>query len=335
MKYFVFFVALLLASPVYADSALLDGPSLVVAVSPQYPKPGEMVSLTVQSPVLDLSTRTIWWKNGNTVVSSGEGEATYTFTASDSGQETDISVAVEGVSDVPTVTIIPLTVDLMWESDSYTPGLYQGRHLPSQGSVITLQALPHIRKAGNEIPVSQLIFTWIASGKTILSKKGADSITLPVAAFSQASTVQVSVTTSDKTLGADRTTTIQTIAPILRLYTEHPLYGTMYHNALSTQTEISDTEMSFNAIPYFAAVSGANDKLFSYMWRVNQAAVDANDTRPNTLTINAGAAGGVAQVDLSLTHKKNFQLDAHGTWNINFGSIAGSITPGSDPFTGK
>ena len=80
--------------------------------------------------------------------------------------------------------------------------------------------------------------------------------------------------------------------------------------------------MSFAAIPYFAGASGAADPLFSYIWRVNGTQVQENDSRPNVLTINSGSGGGEAQVELSLTHKKNFRFDAHGAWNVVFGSIA-------------
>ncbi len=339
MKYtLILLTVLLTASPVFAQVDL--GPSLYLAVAPQYPKPNEQVTLTLQNPLVDLSQRTITWKNAGTVVLQGEGETTYLMNAPASGEHTDISASVEGLAAPVSITIAPSTVDLMWESDSFVPGLYRGRHLASLGSSITLQALPHLFQKGVEVPSSQLIFTWKEGGQTVTSGKGKTSITVPVAAFVDSSAISVNVTTSDKSIGADNSVAIPTIQPVVRLYIEHPLYGIMYHSALAARTDISDTEMSFAAIPYFAQATGPNDKLFSYIWRVNKVPVEANDVRPNTLTINAGDAGGLAHVELSLTHKKNFELDAHGAWDVTFGSIAGSGggavgSGGVDPFTGQ
>ena len=336
MRYLIVSVlALLIAMPAYAQVEL-NGPSLYLAVSPQYPKPGDALVFTIQSPLSDLSTRLITWKNSDTVVLEGEGESVYRVNAPTTGERMDISVMVEGIADTPAISIVPSSVDLLWESDSYAPGLYRGRHLASLGSTITLQALPHLSQKGIELPSSQLIFTWKQNGQIVQSGKGKTSISIPVAAFVDTSTITVNVTTSDKSLGADRSTTIHSAQPTVRLYFEHPLYGTMLHSALPAQLHISDTEASFAAIPYFAEAKNANDKLFSYLWRVNRATVDPNDEQPNTITINAGSGGANARIELSLSHKKNFELDARGVWDVSFGSI-GSVgsNSGPDPFTGE
>jgi hypothetical protein len=334
MKYIAFLIALLFAAPAYAQ-LINDGPTLFLAVSPQYPKPGDTVTLKVQNPLEDLHTKTITWQNGNTIVLSGEGETVYIMTAPALGERADISVRVEGIDGEPHVSVQPLSVDLMWESDSYTPALYAGRHLPGLGTQITLQALPHIIKNGVELPASQLVYTWKQNGALVQTGRGKSSITIPVGRFADSSTVSVNVTTVDQQIGAERSTIITAANPIVRLYFDNPLYGTMYHNALGAKSYISDTEMSFVAIPYFTHASGANDPLFSYIWRVNEADVEANDVHPNTLTVNSGPAGGEARLELSLTHKTNYSLDVHGTWDVTFGSV-GDIGGGSvDPFTGQ
>ncbi len=324
----VFLLMLFTAVPVLAQVDL--GASLYLAVSPQFPKPGETVTLTVQNPLADLSQRTVTWHNGSTVVLTGEGETVYKTNAPAAGEYMDISVIVEGESAPASITIAPSSVDLMWESNSYAPGLYRGRHLASLGSTLSLQALPHVSQKGVELPASSLYFTWKRDGQVLQSGKGLSSISVPVAAFVDTSTIAVSVTTADKKTGAERAATVRVAEPSVRLYVEHPLYGTMFHDALPARTNVSDTEMSFAAIPYFAQASDPNDKQFSYLWKVNRAAIEPNDEKPNTLVINAGPAGGEAAVELSLTHKKFYQLDASGIWNIVFGSITAA---GSDLFT--
>lgn len=330
MRYLTLIIVFMFATPAFAQVDL--GPSLFISVSPQYPRAGEPVTLTVQNPISDISGRMIIWQKGGTTVLEGEGETTYKMTAPAVGERSEITVRVSDESAPASVTIAPASLDLLWEADSYTPGLYRGRHLPSLSSNITLQAIPHLYQKGAELPAAQLIYTWKRGSETVASGKGRTVLTVPVAQFVQVSTITVSVATADRSTGAERTVDIPTVQPSLRLYFEHPLYGTMYHDALPALTSVSDTEMSFAAIPYFAQTRDPNDRQFSYIWRVNRTAVDPNDERPNTITINAGPSGGEALVELSLTHKKLYQLDARGRWGIVFGSIT---APGSDLFTGQ
>ncbi len=329
-------IVLLLAIPVYAQVDL--GDSLFLTVSPSYPKPNEAVTLTVQNPLVELSGRVITWKNNGTVVLQGEGEINYKTVAPNSGEKMDMSVTVEGIAETKTLTIAPYSVDLMWESDSNTPGLYRGRHLPSLGSNISFQALPHLFQKGVELPAAQLNFTWTQDGSIIATGKGRSSITVPIRSLQNSTTITVNVTSSDKTIGAERTHTITVTTPPVRLYIDHPLYGTMYHNALTSKTYVSDVETSFAAIPYFAKAVSPNDPQFSYVWRVNRTTIESNKERPNTITINAGEGGGEAKVELALTHKKNYQLDANAVWDIVFGagfSGSGAMNGGVDPFTGQ
>lgn len=325
-------VVLFFAVPVAAQVDL--GASLYLSSSSQYPKPNEPLTLTIQNPLTDLSERIITWKNSGTVVLQGEGETVYRTNAPGSGESMKMSVEVEGLAEIASLTIVPFSVDLMWESDTNTPGLYRGRHLPSLGSTITLQALPHIFQNGAEVPAAQLHFTWKQDGAVLSSGRGRTSLTIPVAPLVDTTAISVSVATADKTLGAERTAAITVTTPPVRLYIEHPLYGTMYHKALGEVTYVSDTEMSFAAVPYFAKAASPNDSQFSYVWRVNNTTIDPSAERPNTITINAGAGGGEAQIDLALTHKKNYQLDAQGSWSVTFGSILGE-GGGADPFTGQ
>ncbi len=333
MKYLAAFLVLVVATPVLA----LDiGPSLYIAVAPQYPAPAQPVTLTIQNPLVDLSEREITWRNNGVVVLTGEGETIYRTTAPNAGERIDMTVSVAGLEEMASISIAPSSVDLLWESNSFAPGLYRGRHLPSRGSVLTLHALPHLTQKGVELPASQLVFTWKQEGQVVMSGKGKSSFSIPVAEFVDTSTISVSVTTSDKTIGAERSVVINAAEPVVRLYFDHPLFGVMYHNALTARSIVSETEVSFAAIPYFAQATGANDKLFSYIWRVNRTTIEPNSEQPNTITINAGPAGGPAQIEVSLTHTKNFQLDARGTWNVTFGSIAGgSSGVVGDPFTGQ
>jgi hypothetical protein len=153
------------------------------------------------------------------------------------------------------------------------------------------------------------------------SGRGKSSISLPISSFAESDEISVSVINADKTLSAEGRAVISAAEPIVRLYIDHPLYGVLYHRALPQELQVSDTEMSFAAIPFFVSAQNPNEAGFSYVWRVNRQDIEPNADRPNTLTINAGPAGGEAALELSLSHKQNFLFDGRGSWTINFGSI--------------
>lgn len=320
MKRALIILVLLFATPASAQE---NSTVLFLSVAPQYPKPNEAVFITLQSPLLDLSERSIRWTSGGEVVLEGEGESTLRIQAPASGGSVTVTAAVQDYDDRASISISPASVDLMWESDSYAPGLYRGRHAPSAGSRIRLQAVPHLVRNGAELSHSQLTYTWRRNGNVMTkeSGRGKTSISLPISSFAESDEISVSVINTEKTLSAEGRAIIASAEPVVRLYIDHPLYGILYHRALPETMQVSDTEMSFAAIPYFVTAQHPNESNFSYVWRVNRQDIEPNKDRPNTLTINAGPAGGEAALELSLSHKQNFLFDGRGAWTINFGSI--------------
>ncbi len=321
MKYVLALLVLFFALPAHAQIA---DTALITAVSPLYPKPNEPVFITLQSPVYNLEERTITWTSGGEVLLEGEGEMRLRLTAPAAGEQVTVRARISGTEDSITATVAPASVDLIWEADSYAPGLYRGRALPTIGSMVTFQAIPHILKGTAEVPASQLTFTWRKNGNVIAtaSGRGKASYTFQVGTFQQSDTISVTVSNTERTAAAESSVRIVPSEPAVRLYFEHPLYGIMYHQALPASTDVADTESTFAAVPYFVKASGPDDSKFSYMWRVNRQDVEPNAERPSVLTVSAGPSGGAAQIDLSLTHKNNYLFAGRGSWTVVFGSIA-------------
>ncbi len=326
MRYvLILLVALFTALP--ASAQIIDT-ALFMSMSPQYPKPGEPVFVTVQSPLYILSDRVITWRAGGQVILEGEGEKTVRVVAPAAGESATVNVSLSGTDDIASIVIAPASVELIWEADSYAPGLYRGRHLPSVGSTISMQAIPRMIRGGAEIPAADMTYTWRRNGAvvTTASGKGKSTYTFKLSAFSESDTVTVTAMNPAKTAAAEGNTSIAARSPVAHMYFEHPLYGILYHRALTESTEIADTEMSFVAIPYFVQATNPNDARLSYIWRVNRQDIEENVERPNSIVVSAGAAGGSALIELSLTHKENYLFDGRGGWTVTFGSISAPQT---------
>jgi hypothetical protein len=316
---------LFVALPVFAQFDFSDGSALTIAESPTHPGPGGPVQLTVQSPLIDLADSDIVWTvNGNP---AGSGES-ITTTLGKLGSKTGVSVSVSGAngSDSAQITLIPTSIDLLFEADSYIPPFYQGRAAPSSGSSIRLLAIPHFVNAdGSSVPPTDISFAWKVNGALLKSSSGIgeSSAVIPAAILFGTDDVTVDAQSADGSFSGEASVSIRTQDPQLALYEDSPLFGVMYHRALGGTTAASESETSFAAVPYFADVSAPNDVQLAYQWRVNGISLVTDQKDPSEITIDAKSANS-AQIDLSLSSPTDPFVSTDGSWAVSFASSAPS-----------
>ncbi len=302
--------------------------ALSISVSPAHPAPGQIVSLRAQSSYVDLAKSTLRWQADGKVIASGEGEIEAEITAKGLGGQTDIfleATTPEGLTVQSNASIIPTQVELFLSSDSYVPPFYRGRSLPASGTNLRAEAKAHLfQGSGAEIPAANIIYTWKRDGQAIpaASGKGKSSAVIPIG-FG-ISRVTVEAQSADGTLSGEATQTVPLRDATVLLYKNHPLYGIMYNAAMPATAFVSDAEMTFTAVPYFAPVQNARDRALEYAWSVGGSPVPKDTKDPNEITINAKDSTGVALIDLTISHQSNYFFDAKGTWNVTFSAAASS-----------
>jgi hypothetical protein len=321
-------LALLAAYPAYAQLGLPGVErALAIKLAPLHPGPGEVVRLTIHSSLLDLAEKEVVWRvNGKTVL---VGEDDYIdVTMGTLGTQTDVEVSVvatDGTGASAEATIIPTELDLLVDSDSYIPPFFRGRPYASVGTSLYLQAIPHFKRPDGEIvPNSEILYTWRQNGEVIgtISGRGKSTARIPVQHLYGTEKISVEARTSDGLLSNESSFSFTPIEPVLTLYQNHPLYGTLYYQALSPSAFVSETEATFTAVPYFAQAASGNDPLLRYDWRVNGRLLPQGGARSSEITINANNSSGLAQLELELTHATNFHMDSRSLWNITFSSSA-------------
>lgn len=309
-----------------------------LSIAPAHPAPHTRATLTLQSAFYDLTRGTISWSVNGKIIATGDGLASVPIDIGAAGSALDIVATVsapEGVASAE-LLVVPASVDILWEADSYTPPFYRGRALPSSGSSITLVALPHLVRAGGtkEIPSADLIYTWKSGGQILsgYSGKGKSSARIDSPLLYGRTTITVEASTVDDALTGSGLIRIEDGGPKLMLYRDHPLFGILWNQALGTTTFIPDTEMSFFAVPYFAPVSSIVSPLLQYEWHVNQASVPADSLQPNQITLSATSSSGTALVSLDLFHASNLFFSADGAWSIALNTRDAGVS-GFNPFT--
>jgi hypothetical protein len=330
-------IALITLMPLVASAQLgLVGleTSVVIVMSPQNPGPHQDVQLTAQSSVFDLSHSDLTWRANGKVIGSGTGATRVSITTGGFGSESDVTVDVIGINNTiasASATIIPTSLDLLYESDAYAPPFYQGRTLPSPGSSLVLQAMPHFfRPSGAAVAASDLTYTWRKNGQVLgsLSGKGKYAVVVPAPVLYGRDTISVEAHSTDGLLQGEASLAIAAQDPQVLLYEDHPIFGLRYSRALTATTFTSESEMTFAAIPYFAGVHSPFDTALHYGWTVNSRAIASDRRKPNELTLQAGDKK-TALIAIEVTHDSNYFLDAQGTWNVTFsqGSVKDAFSP--------
>lgn len=312
------------ALPVFAQVNFGGTSALTVQTSPAHPTPGATVQLTAESPLLDLADSDVEWTVNGTPAGSGES---INIKLGALGTQTVVSVSVSGTSgsDSAQLSIVPTSIDLLWEADSYTPPFYQGRALPTSGSMIRVLAIPHFIAAGGAIPPSNIDFTWKLNNAVDKAQSGVgeSSAVFPAGVLYSTDQITVDAQTPDGSISGEATLSLRTQSPDLVLYEDSPLFGVMYHQALGGATAANESETSFAAVPYFADAISANDPSLSYAWSVNGSSVAADSQDPSEITINAQSSG-IAQVGLTLSKPSDPFFSAQGSWAVSFSSGTGT-----------
>ncbi|MDO8522177.1 MAG: hypothetical protein Q7S08_02730 [bacterium] len=310
---------------------------IVIGMTPESPLPSEYVHLTVLSSMINLERSDITWYADKKVIAQGPGVTEADIFAGSLGTEVDIVViaqAEDGTVASGEAFIRPTEVDLVWESDSYTPPFYKGHALPSAGTKIRAQAIAVFRLPdGTLVPDSNITYTWRRNGSVIqtASGRGRSFATFPAPTLFGTDTIEVEAVSADGTLSGKAGVNIPSVEPALLLYEDNPIFGIMYHKTFGQATTVKDAEVTFAAVPYFAEADSPDDPQLVYSWQVNGQRVTADYIRPSEITINADKSSGNADIALSLTRMRNWYMKADAEWKISFPSV-GSSTGGADPF---
>lgn len=324
------FGVLALASVAHAQLSLpgLGGAATIVMI-PAQPQAGQTVQLTLESALFDLTTSSITWYANGKRVAGGDGLTGITVMAGDLGKETSVEADVvtsDGTPATATTSIVPTKVDLLFDADSYVPPFYKGRALPSAGTILRLQAVAYFKNTdGSFVQASDIVYTWKRNGQVLgsVSGRGRSSASIAAPYLFGSDIISVDTASVDGNFIGSASSAVPSYEPQLRLYEDHPLFGLMLYRALATSTQITEREMTFAAIPYFAQATDADDPALEYAWQVNNTPTAVSGVR-NEIAIGTqgNTSAGVANIKLSVTHQSNIFLAASGLWSITLSSTA-------------
>ncbi|MFA6392769.1 MAG: hypothetical protein WCW54_01640 [Candidatus Paceibacterota bacterium] len=284
---------------------------IIVTISPKNPQPYEDVSISISSYATDLNKATISWQMNSKVVLSGIGKTDYSFKALGPNTTTNFDIMIKPVGAMSTITksvsISPSEIELLWESlDGYVPPFYKGKALPSRGGIIKAVAIPNtdtIKSGGGNVS-----YSWKNNDNAVTDASGynKNSFVFSNDLFDTENMITVVASSVGENYTAERTTTVSSYSPKVIFYKKSPTEGTLYNNALNSDTIFTGDEMTMVAVPYFLAIKGSEDN-FNYNWNINGDPI-STPFKKTELTIRPTARGGYADINVTFENiSKLFQ----------------------------
>jgi hypothetical protein len=289
-------------------------------ISPEFPNPGEVVNVKLNFFGSNLNSQEITWSENGVVKEKGIGKKTFTLIAPEVGKESTITAASSIFSQ--SITIRPVGLDLIFESETYTPPFYRGKALYSNESYVNVVAVTDfVDKAGKAIKPENLVYRWTRDGKVVeaYSGYGSNKVRTGSGILIKPFTMGVEVSTPDKSMMTQGSITISNTQPVVGVYEDHPLYGPLFNKMIPSSITLKNNEISLFAVPYHIEDLSLLNGDLVYNWRMNGQPV-SNEANPNRLVLReTEGAGGTANISLGIENVGKMAQFASNSFRITFG----------------
>ncbi len=329
MRYFIFTLFILFFSSfgflAHGQAINYTSEDITVNLSPANPGPNQNVNVSIVSYITNLDKANIVWRVDGVVKKSGRGEKNLSFQTKESAQTTiDISIqTAEGASLQKSVSVRPVAVDLIWQSDGFVPPFYKGKALFTHQNKVTFVAIPHITSGSGEIPAKNLVYKWKNNGSVIESASGygKNTYTMTGSLISRDINVSVEVTSvSTNTVGVGKIT-LSPAEPSVILYKKDPLYGIQYQKALSNTVEIKgDKEIAVVGAPFFFGVTSPYMEDLLFDWRINNQPIDSDPSQTTRVFRPKEGTSGSSNISLQIEHSDKVLQSAKTSFSLKFGN---------------
>ena len=261
------------ASPFLPGGDLEDiDEKISVTMSIPTPKPNQPFSISITSFSSNLNKSTIYWYVNNELESSGIGVIKHNFIAPGAGKVMRIGLRVEtdgGNIIKKEYEVAPALVDLVYETNNYTPPFYKGKSIYTYQSTAIIHALPIIIEEGVRKNAKDLVYTWEVNGSAQQDSSGygRNIFLYNGGVLSQPALITVTVESGTSGQVALGEILMEPADPEVLLIQEHPLYGLL--NNSGGYIESNSRNIIVHAIPLFSSVPTREYSSLEYVWSLN------------------------------------------------------------------
>lgn len=297
---------------------LSQAPTLSVA--PQFPTANSVVAVSIAAPGLGNDGIKVKWSIDSIAADTFENQRTISVQLGDAGKSTIITATLnlgDGSIKKLSKTIIPGSIDIIVEPDTYAPLGYFGKPLPTALSSMRLVAVPHIYEGGNRIPPEQLVFTWQINNTTLFGGPilGRNTATAQMPQFGDANvTVTASKYAGNTT--ARNSVVVKADTPYLAFYEVSTLFGTVLYSPKSFIAPKDEVVM--RAEPYNLSRSALQNINMDFSWTVDGGKVSNPSVDPRSITLRRTAGSPQAEIGFTFSSGGDVLQYGNGSFDILF-----------------
>lgn len=302
-----------------------------ITATPKYPKPFESVVVTIDAFGIDLNNAIITWTENNKTTLQGKGEKTLRTQTKARGEQLIIKVTIDAPHSKKierTITLNPQTVDIVWETTTYTPPFYKGKSLYTPESNVKFVAMPSISNTGAPIDPKLINYKWSQDGEVMGTKSGSGKNAFLYNGSILLKPVQILLEATDGNGSvANNSIELAPFNPKIYIYEKNPLYGTLFNKEVSTLFDLGEKqEGTASVFPFFYNIGTRGDKNLEYTWSINSNSIDVPVSQNEMTFRNTENVSGKSIIGVSISDITNFVLDSQKSFLINFKKTSSSFS---------
>jgi hypothetical protein len=185
-------------------------------------------------------------------------------------------------------TITPLYLDLIVEPQTFTPIFYQGRALPTKGSMLYVNAL--LQDKNGPINSADYSYSWTLNSKSVYggARPGGNWAQIEVP-HGLSSLITISIQDKTGTIVARKVVAIPTTKLDVQFYEQSSLYG-LRQKAIVGNLIMTSNGASIKAVPYYLDTRSIENNLFTE-WSINNRPTVINGYDPFEINLERGVTG--------------------------------------------
>lgn len=320
-KFLILIIVMTFSFFAFSANAQVRNTDISIYISPEYPKPNESVTATLDSNTVDLNKAYISWLLDGQERLAGIGKKTFSFNSGNLNSNTLVEARIETVNAQHISKILninPLELDMLWEAyDSYVPPFYKGKALATQEGRYKIVVMQNL---GTSINPNNLSYIWKKDGmgQPDSSGWGKNSYIFKKSFLDQDNEIQVLISGIVGGTNTSGKINLGTSNPKIIFYKKDLSQGTNWEKAITGDFSISSSGETFVAEPYFFSPKDINSNELTFDWFINGERVSTPNPK-NILSVGtSGGQSGNAKIELQVKNKNTLFQELTKELNVNF-----------------
>ncbi len=308
-------------SSAHAQISVTGG--LELSPSTDNPVPGQTVTITARSYTIDINAAKVTWVVDGKVVRSATGATSLEVIAPILGKKMSIEVTAvntDGTVIKNSFTLGSGFVDLVFETDGYTPPFFRGKLSPVYQNTIKIAAIAHVaNSAGIEYDPSSLVYQWKKNGRVIEDQSGYGKQYVLIAGDVVPRPYDISVTVwpRDNSASAVAYASVQSGTPSIGFYVDDATYGPLFNRSITNTVYVGQQkEVTVFGVPFgFNAVDTPETE---WNWGINNLKRDTLSSKKSVILRAPEGSSGTSQVRLNIGSTERILQGATSGFSVIF-----------------